>query len=413
MAAQQGEGAVGRLAIALSLGHFLAFVDRFTLAALLPVIAPRLTLDDAATGLLLGPCFALPYATAALLLSRGSVWALGGGIALWSASGAAMGFAGSFGELAAVRMGLGVGQAAFIPAAMAVVAARPGRARAAGLAMFTMASAFGRNVALVSAGGGLAALAWLGVAAAPYGWRLLCVVTILPNIVLLIVLFRWRAMVGETVAEHRSAAVPDATPATGARTMLLYLLAAMPVLAIQSLGAWLPTLMARQHGLEPAGAAMVGGIAMLIGSPLGQGLGGVMMARWPQARGRGGAALVILLALAIVPAVVAVGAGTVVAVAGITLAATMLGMSAFAGLFMVQEEIAPARRARASGAFLTVITLVGIGIGPLAAGLASGHNAGGIAGGLMIVMIAAAAAAFLLLAASRTIARASLARVGA
>ena len=137
------------------------------------------------------------------------------------------------------------------------------------------------------------------------------------------------------------------------------------------------------------------------------------MARWPQARGRGGAALVILLVLAIVPAVVAVGAGTVVAVAGITLAATMLGMSAFAGLFMVQEEIAPARRARASGAFLTVITLVGIGIGPLAAGLASGHNAGGIAGGLMIVMIAAAAVAFLLLIASRTIARASLARVGA
>ncbi|WP_342657563.1 hypothetical protein NPJ82_12440 [Sphingomonas sp. NY01] len=151
MAAQPGEGAVGRLAIALSLGHFLAFVDRFTLAALMPVLGPRLALGDAATGLLLGPCFALPYATAALFPHK-PIHGLAGGIALWSASGAAMGFVNSFEGLAAVRFGLGVGQAAFIPAAMALVAARPGRARAAGLAMFTMASAFGRNVALVSAG---------------------------------------------------------------------------------------------------------------------------------------------------------------------------------------------------------------------------------------------------------------------
>lgn len=408
VAAQPGEGAVGRLAIALSLGHFLAFVDRFTLAALIPVLGPRLALDDAATGLLLGPCFALPYATAALF-PRKPMHGLAGGIALWSASGAAMGFVNSFEGLAAVRLGMGVGQAAFIPAAMALVAARPGRARAAGLAMFTMASAFGRNVALVSAGGGLAALAWFGVGAVPYGWRWLCVVTILPNIVLLIVLIRWRAKVSGAMAAQGSAAAPTPTPAGGVRTMLLYLLAAMPVLVIQSLAAWLPTLMARQHGLEPPRAAMVGGIAMLIGAPLGQGLGGVMMARWPQARERGGPALVTLLALAIVPALVAVGAGTTVAVAGITLAAAMLGMSAFAGLFMVQQEIAPARRAQASGAFLTVITLVGIGIGPLAAGVASGHNAGGIAGGLMIVMIAAAATALLLLIVSRKLGRPSMA----
>ena len=110
----------------LTLGVLLAintlnFYDRQVLGAVAEPVRQQLDLDDAQYGWLT-PAFVLLYAAAGVPLGRLAdrgrrTRLLAGGVALWSVLTALSGLAWSFWSMFALRLGVGVGEAACAPAA--------------------------------------------------------------------------------------------------------------------------------------------------------------------------------------------------------------------------------------------------------------------------------------------------------
>ena len=269
-----GGWVIRRIITVLAILHCLAFIDRTMIGGALPLMRLDLPMTDAGAGWLIGTAFAVPYGVTALALAamlrgrRASPWWLIGGVAVWTAATLVTGAAQSTTMLMLARAGLGIGQAMFVPVAIAWLvdtAGADGRARA--LSVFTSGSTIGRSTALLAIGALLSVLTVLAPVdpANPLSgvahWRWLFVITALPNIVMLPLL----------VGIRRSAArigpvgpLPDGPPTNPLpaevrwSTIALYFAAAiMPVLLIQAMGAWLPTLFVRDRGLLPAEAAIL------------------------------------------------------------------------------------------------------------------------------------------------------------
>ena len=106
----------------LVLLYVINYVDRQVLAVLLEPIKQDLGVSDTAMGFLSGLAFALFYTTAGVPIAR---WADRGnrrdvivfGVIVWSAMTALCGLARNFSQLAAARVGVGIGEAALNPAA--------------------------------------------------------------------------------------------------------------------------------------------------------------------------------------------------------------------------------------------------------------------------------------------------------
>ncbi len=367
-------GAARGVVPALAVAHFLAFVDRFLIAATAPVLAVRFQLSDWWLGVLLGPAFAVPYGIAAILFgrradrgyARGFVLA---GVAIWTLASAWIAFSPNAATLFAGRAILGLGQAAFVPAALVLILGRAGEARRPrALAIFTIGSSAGRSAGLLIAGATLAATAALGIAVAPDGWRWLFLVTALPNVLLF-------AFLARVIPRPSPAALPG-SPTQPWRPKLpaaIFMAGAIaPILIGQSVAAWLPILLARGHDLSTADASVIAGVLTLASAPCGQILGGVVIARSVRARTHPGAVVAGALLLACIPLLVASVATALISVALCMAAFNMVaGIASFAGLFGVQALMPAARRGTGNGVFIAIVTLVGVGGGPALTGLFS------------------------------------------
>ena len=106
--------------VLLTLSYVFNFVDRQVMTILLEPIKAEFGVSDSAMGLLSGLAFALFYAVLGLPVarladrwSRRNVLALS--MATWSAMTALCAAAGSFAQLAVLRMGVGIGEAGGTP----------------------------------------------------------------------------------------------------------------------------------------------------------------------------------------------------------------------------------------------------------------------------------------------------------
>jgi len=114
----------------LAILHCLAFIDRTMIGGALPLMRLDLPMTDAGAGWLIGTAFAVPYGVTALALAamlrgrRASPWWLIGGVAVWTAATLVTGAAQSTTMLMLARAGLGIGQAMFVPVAIAWLVAR-------------------------------------------------------------------------------------------------------------------------------------------------------------------------------------------------------------------------------------------------------------------------------------------------
>lgn len=354
--------------------HFLAFVDRFLIAAAAPILAVQFHLSDGWLGVLLGPAFAVPYGIAAILFGRRADRGRArefvlAGVAIWTVASALIALTPNAVMLFAARALVGLGQAAFVPAALVLIlghASADRRPRA--LAIFTIGSSAGRSAGLLVAGGTLAAIAALGIAVMPDGWRWLFLVTASPNLLVL-------GLLVQRLRRLPAAASPVAAATRwrlGGPAAIFMAGAVAPILIGQSVAAWLPVLLARGHDLSTARAAMLAGLLTLLSAPGGQVLGGIVIARSARARTHPAAVVAGALALACVPLLVADTASSLVLV-GIGIAAFNLvaGVSSFAALYGMQAIMPAARRGAGNGMFIALITLVGSGAGPALTGLFS------------------------------------------
>lgn len=142
----------------LFLVYILNFIDRQIISILAEDIKRDLRLNDGDLGFLYGTAFGVFYALFGIPLGRLAdnwhrVRLMTGGLALWSAMTALSGFSANGAQLAAARVGVGVGEATASPAAYSLISDWfPKRLRATALSIYSAGLYVGGGVSLFIGG---------------------------------------------------------------------------------------------------------------------------------------------------------------------------------------------------------------------------------------------------------------------
>jgi len=188
----------------LVLVYVFNFIDRQIMSILAEDIKADLGIDDAQIGFLYGTVFGVFYALFGIPLGRlADMWhrmrLLTIGLTVWSGMTALSGFANSFAQLAAARIGVGIGEASASPVAYSVLSDYfPKEKRATALAVYSSGLYLGGGISLFI--GGLVVERWndafpgggpLGLA----GWQAAFLAVGLPGLLLAI----WVATLKEPI----------------------------------------------------------------------------------------------------------------------------------------------------------------------------------------------------------------------
>lgn len=362
----------------LAVAHLLAFADRFIAALVAPAIKADLHLSDFEVGLAQGTAFVGAYAAASLLagpvvdrVHRPRL--IAAGILVWSLASLACGLATDLGEFVLARLGLGLGQAALTPAALSLIAARQPRDQIGrGVSVYTAGAVLGRGTALVL-GGGLLAL--LPAAMPLFGgsvaaWRVLFLLSVLPNLVVMAGLLRMadpgrggtrapvRLRLGPWLARHagRYAAITVAGAAV--------------TLVVQTTNAWAVTLLVRRFGLPLSSAGMLFGCIVALAAPLGQVAGGRLLDRAGSGALPGGRLLLgALLGTLPLATILCLTDNLALALSALAALVFGLGIGSVATLAGLQIMTPRPLRGRVTAPFMACVTLMGFGLGPPLVGL--------------------------------------------
>ena len=356
----------------------LNFYDRQILGAVGETVREEWKLSDTVLGSL-GTAFTLLYAVVGVPLGRmtdkfSRRWILFAGVTLWSLLTAASGLARNFSELFAVRLGVGVGEAACAPASASLIGDLfPAAKRAKALAVFMIGLPVG------------IALSFLGSSLLEhrYGWRSTFYIALVPGLIL--------AFLALLIAEpKRGSSEVHKITSTAKRKGSPYLLVlSIPTMwwiiasgafhnfNMYAIGAFLSPFLQRVHHLSKLNAGMISmvvyGLAGIPGLIIGGMLGDRMVRRKPNGR-------------------------LVVAAIGIFISAPMmfLGLSSpvgsmssfvlFAGLGMasmymyyatvysaIQDVIEPSLRGTAMALYFFAMYVLGASLGPVGMGFLSSY----------------------------------------
>ncbi|HEX4389706.1 MAG TPA: MFS transporter [Steroidobacteraceae bacterium] len=192
--------------LTLMLVYALNAADRNLIPIVGQAMEADLGLSDTQLGVLAGAAFAALYALSGLPLARlaerfSRVRILAASLAVWSALSALFAFAGSFVQLAALRVGVGIGEAGCNPCAHSLISDYyPRGRRTSALSVYSCGLSLG--YLFVALAGGYVTL--------HYGWRAACLAVALPGVALALLL-RW--LVAEPPrGGSEGAAAPAAAP---------------------------------------------------------------------------------------------------------------------------------------------------------------------------------------------------------
>ncbi|WP_294390952.1 MFS transporter [uncultured Sphingomonas sp.] len=357
--------------------YVLNFVDRQLVGILAQPIKADLGLSDRELGLLTGVAFALFYTTLALPIARVAerrnrtgVIALSLGV--WSAMTALCGFARGVPQLMLARIGVGLGEAGYAPAAQSLIAdlVRPER-RATALSIFSLGIPIGMLVGAVAGG-------WLGQT---LGWRMAFIALGVPGILLALLV---PLVIREPERGKMDRAQLNAAPSFAhvvqqlwAAPGFLHMAAGATLSSFAGYGvtSFAVSLLMRGRDLGLAQAAS--GFGLVAGGAVGIGIaaGGWLsdsQRRSGSGRVAAGGAVVagLCFSVALIP-----GAGlTQLAVCGgVGLAGAHLYFGPTYGLTV--NSVGPQSRATAIAILLMLMNAVGLGLGPLTVGALSDHFA--------------------------------------
>lgn len=363
------------------------YVDRLALGLLLQDIKADIGLSDTQLGVLSGIAFALFYSLMGIPIAR---WADRGNrvtiititTALWSVAVALCGTAGSFLQLLAIRVGVAVGEAGCIPPAHSLIAdffTRAERPRA--VAIYMLGAPLSMIIGYLVAG-------WLNEL---YGWRMTFILLGLPGIVLALLVWltlrdprrtdvsSWLgstlpvAKPGEAPAKELSA--KEVCVALWSKPTFRHLLLCFAVVSFFGYGLlqWQPAFFVRSYGLETGElgtwfALITGG-----GGLLGTYLGG----EWASRRAAGNERLQ-LRAIAVMYCTFGAISACMYLTSDYRLAFALMAV-ATVGIYSVtgplfatiQTLVSPRMRAMSIAILYLFGNLIGMGFGPLAAGVLS------------------------------------------
>jgi len=367
----------------LTCGYVLNFVDRQVMTILLEPIKAEFGASDTQMGLISGLAFALFYATLGVPVARlADRWSrrnvLAISMATWSAVTAACGMAGSFWQLALLRVGVGIGEAGGTPPSQSLLTDYFPKERRA-LAQGVLATAPNIGVLVGLFGGALIAEA--------FGWRAVFFVFGVPGVGLALLLF---FTVKEPIKVKPQGLEADRSmmsALSGIIRLPSFFMIALGVgfaaIPGYGLGVWSPSFLVRVHGMSLVDAGLWLGIIGLSGGTLGTILSGVLADRlalrdnrwqlWIPAVG-------LMVALPLQALFLLWPASAVFTIAGKTapVALVFMGLSSVFACFWIAPSYAAVQnlvpshwRTQASALLLLVFNLLGLGLGPLLVGMLS------------------------------------------
>ncbi len=375
----------------LTVAYILSYIDRAILGLLIEPIKADLNLTDEQIGLVLGPAFAVFYATMGLplgwLVDRSRrTWIVGVGVLVWSAATAASGLAKNFFHLFTARMTVGVGEATLSPSAMSMIAdSFPPERRGKPISVYVAALSLGGGIASLIVSGVLVWAKGVGEMSFPVvgvmaPWQLTFVAVGLPGLLVGLIFFFIREPARRPIESTEiklegngvGVAVGYLKENLGTYVGFISLACVMTIIAYSH--GFLPPAFERSWGWAPEKYAAVNGAVLIIVGPLTVITCGFIMDRWVQA-GIADAALRLLVigALLMVPtgALCMFMPTAETAYAVLTLSNIGIGIVSTAAITAVLA-ITPAQiRGQITALYYMAISLTGLFIGPTMVGVLS------------------------------------------
>lgn len=376
---------------AFCVAAILSYTDRQILSLLVDPIRGDLLISDTQIGLLQGMAFAIVYSFAGIPFGRmadrtARRTVVLAGIVVWSLGTLLCGMAGSFGELFAGRLIVGIGEAALAPAATSMIGDLfPQERRGVALGVFMMGMVVGGGVA-IGIGGGILTLATGGAfEGLPFigdlaPWRTALVLLALAGVPLLIGLAFIPEPARRGLAEGGSDGLPlrrtfEMLAALRWRILPLVLGCAMMAVGDFAMLSWAPALLSRNFAMAPGEiGALLGTLIVIAGviSTVGGGYVSDRLTRRSGAIGRVHLAVVAcVLALPCSFIWFATGPYQVLALVSLwTMISTVAGVT---GIVALQESVPNELRGLSVSFIGFGNILVGLGIGVTMIGFVVDH----------------------------------------
>lgn len=366
----------------LCIAGLFNFTDRNLFPVLAQSIKQDLRLSDFALGLLGGPSFAFVYALAGLPVARladrrNRINIIAITTVVWSIFCTATGMAQNFFQMLVARAGVGVGEAGFFPATTSLVGDQfPPARRASILSIIQLGSPASTIFCAVIA-------ATIGTA---WGWRWALIAAGLPGILIGVAI--WILLREPKRGLFDTAAPAEADLPWRSAIMALIrkrsfvrvtLAAALVTFCVNAIAVFYVSYFVRIHGWTMAQGGYAFGVIQCAAATVGL-LAGGFGVDWLARRDERWRCWLPAMAL-----VIATGAyifafqqaHAMTAAAFILIGGIFLFTFYTPSIAMIQNMAEPGSRATAVAIFLLAGTLLGVGVGPVAAGLASDHFAQG------------------------------------
>ena len=380
----------GWFAVAVLVAAYaVSFLDRQVVGLLVEPLKKDLGISDTQIGILQGPAFGLFYAVLGLPLGwladrvhRVRLVAIA--IVLWSSATIACGLASSFAGLLLGRFGVGVGEAALVPAAVSLLADlfRPER-RAVPLSVFTSGVSVGAGLALIL-GSAFTAYAHDGASDLPLlgawlatrqTWQTVFILSGLVGLPVAAIVLA----IGEPLRQAHGPNADARSAAAVVKHLVLHrglfgpLLAGTGALYVVSnaVAAWLPSLFVRRFDWTPPDVGQTLGPFIMVFALSGNIASGLLTA-WMGRRGvvNAPARTMLIGACLILPAATI---GPLAPTAGLAMAGIFTLYFAIARTFGIATTAfvavtPPALRGQVVALYLLIGNLLGFGLGPIGVG---------------------------------------------
>ncbi|MCP5432462.1 MAG: MFS transporter [Alphaproteobacteria bacterium] len=359
----------------LTLVYVSSYMDRNIFSIVLEPIKKEMHFSDTELGLLTGPAFAFVYAFGGIPIAwladrwnRRNIVAIS--ITIWSFMTAFTGFAGNFLQLFAARIGVGIGEAGSAPPSHSMIAdLYPREKRAGALGFYNLAIYVALAISFV--GGG-----WL---VDEFGWRPVFFTFGIPGLIV-------AALVRFTLREPERAPPPPGQSGEPAKLLdgirfvlkskaaIFFIFGATCTSFVGSGAAqWLPAFLIRSYGLSTREAGLILGPVMAIFAATGVVFGGWLADRMSRRDLRWPAWLIAGAKIVSVPLI-----GSFYFFHDLRIGLPIYCVGAIFGAFyfgplqaMLQSLSPPRLRAMTAAILLLMINFIGLGLGPLFAGIVS------------------------------------------
>ena len=376
------------VAICLSLGYALSFLDRELLSMVITPVKESFDLTDFQVSLLLGPAFAIFYTVMGVPLG----WAadrynrtrlIAAGMALWSAMTAFCGLSANFIQIFIARIGVGVGEAVLTPSAVSLLSDYfPKSKLPMALSIYSIGLFIGAGMAGIGGGivlGMLRDVTWsLPFFGTLEYWQIVFILAATPGILLALIIFSLREPKRKEMAVDASGAVEKASFAAAFSYMwkrkklfLSLFIGGSMVAIIQYQAYWYPEHFMRAFGWGPEQAGPATGMPTIFGGIAGLLLGGYYMSRQSKI-GRKDVALKLAFLSAIgigIPAVIMpLLNSSMAAILGVTMVKFFVAMPLIAGTTAIRMSVPNQMRGQFTAMYFVAVGLVGATLGPVLPG---------------------------------------------